>query len=55
MSQPSTGSLDRHETDRILARASVPIDVIQRGMATGAKLDLETVVQALLADHDGPT
>jgi class 3 adenylate cyclase/tetratricopeptide (TPR) repeat protein len=54
MGQPSAGSIDRHETDRILARTSLPSEAIERGMANGAGLDLDTVVRELLADDDRP-
>ncbi len=49
MRQPSAGSLDGHETDRILARTSLTQEAIASGMAAGAGLDLEAVVEELLA------
>jgi len=45
--QRSAGSIDQHEADRVLARASLSRDVIEAGMAAGADLDLETVVRLL--------
>ena len=49
MRQPSTGSIDEHETDRILARTSLTPEAIEVGMAHGADLDLDIVVEDLLA------
>ena len=48
MQQPSAGSLDEHETDRILARTSLTPEAIEAGMAVGAAWDFEAVVQELL-------
>jgi hypothetical protein len=48
--QPSSGSIDQNETDRILARSALTADEIERGMAAGAGLELDAVVQQVLAD-----
>ena len=54
MHQPSAGSLDQHETDRILARTSLSPEAIEAGMAVGEGWDLATVVQELLSDGSAP-
>ena len=50
MQQPSAGSLDQHETDRILARTSLSPEAIEAGMAVGAGWDFETVIEQLLRE-----
>jgi tetratricopeptide (TPR) repeat protein len=48
MSQPSAGAIDQNETDRILSRTGLAAEVIEAGMAAGAALELEAVVEHLL-------
>jgi hypothetical protein len=43
------GSIEQHEAQRILDRVRLPRDVIERGLAAGEALDLERVIQELLA------
>jgi class 3 adenylate cyclase/tetratricopeptide (TPR) repeat protein len=51
---PSTGSIDEGECDRILARTSLTAEAIEQGMAAGANLDLDSVVQDILAGETTP-
>jgi class 3 adenylate cyclase/tetratricopeptide (TPR) repeat protein len=48
LAQPFAGSIDRHESDRILARTSLSAEEIERGLAAGAALDLDAVIHELL-------
>jgi class 3 adenylate cyclase/tetratricopeptide (TPR) repeat protein len=50
LAQPYTGAFDRNEIDRVLSRTSLTPDAIERGMAAGAALDFDAVVQELLAE-----
>jgi predicted ATPase len=43
------GSMEQHEARRILERVQLPPDAIERGLAAGDALDLERVIQELLA------
>ena len=50
LAQPFAGSIDRNEIDRILARTSLSPEAIELGLTAGAGLDLDTVIQDLLAE-----
>ena len=49
MREAAGDSMAQRETDRILARTSLSPTAIEAGMAVGATLDLETVVDEILA------
>jgi hypothetical protein len=44
------GSVEQHEAERVLEQVRLPRDVIDTGLAAGEALDLESVIQELLAD-----
>ena len=50
-SAAAMGSMEQHEAERVLERVRLPRDVIDSGLAAGEALDLETVIQELLADR----
>ena len=43
------GSVEQHEAQRIVERVQLPPDEIERGLAAGEALDLERVIEELLA------
>ena len=48
----STGVNDQQEVDRFLARAALPDDVVEAGMAAGRGLDVEALAIQILADRE---